>query len=49
MKYLQKGENILLSQAGITGTNIFSGISWINKSDQYTDVDIRVPFPNPVT
>ena len=40
MKNLQKGENILLSQAGITGTNIFSGISWINKSDQYTEVDI---------
>ena len=40
MKDLQKGENILLSQAGITGTNIFSGISWINKSEQYTDVDI---------
>ncbi|MEY3787839.1 MAG: hypothetical protein RIQ94_2599 [Pseudomonadota bacterium] len=40
MKNLQKGENILLSQAGITSTNIFSGISWINKSEQYTDVDI---------
>ncbi|POZ51819.1 TerD family protein [Methylovulum psychrotolerans] len=40
MKNLQQGENISLSQAGITGSNLFSGISWITQSGQQVDIDV---------
>jgi stress response protein SCP2/predicted type IV restriction endonuclease len=40
MKNLQKGENIALTQAGIIGANIFSGISWITNDGQHIDIDV---------
>lgn len=40
MKNLQQGENIALSQAGITGTTVFSGISWFVRPDLQADIDV---------
>lgn len=40
MKNLQQGENISLSQVGISDTTIFSGISWVTTDGQQLDIDV---------
>ncbi|WP_295385894.1 TerD family protein [uncultured Thiodictyon sp.] len=40
MKALTQGENVALSQAGISGNNIFSGISWTVTGYEQVDIDV---------
>jgi len=48
MKNLQQGENIALSQAGITGTTVFLGISWFVKPDLRADIDVSAFLPDAI-